>query len=276
MYIGAHVSMAGGLDKSIDRISAMDGNTLMTFASSPRSLQHKNPDPNQIKAYLKNKSDQKIGPHFFHGIYLVNLASGNKDLLKASINSLIFYQRLAGEIGAVGTIFHLGSHKGVGIAQSLDQIVQAVNYILDSSPKGTKLIFENAAGQGGTIGESFSDFAQIIARVGDKPKIGICLDTQHTFAAGIPLDTVLKTISDLGLLKYLSVVHVNDSKTDFGSHVDRHENLGRGKIGLANLRNFINQLTQRPTLNAIPLILEVPGKGDGPTKTDIDTLKSLL
>ncbi|MBI2587631.1 deoxyribonuclease IV [Candidatus Amesbacteria bacterium] len=272
MHLGAHVSIAGGFDKCLDRAVGLGANCLMTFASSPRSLSHKNFDLAQIKNYLVKKKLLEIGPHFFHAVYLVNLATGNKDSLRASTNSLIFYQRLAGEIGAVGTIFHIGSHKGQGLANCIDQIVQAVNFILDSSPKGTKLILENAAGQGGTIGENLQDLAQIIARVGDKPKISVCLDTQHAFAAGYNLDTILDKFDHTIGLKYLSVIHLNDSKTDFGSHVDRHANLGDGKIGLGPLKKFATD----PRLKTIPLILEVPGSGSGPRKTDIDTLKSLV
>lgn len=272
MFLGAHVSIAGGFDRCLDRTEDLGANCLMTFASSPRSLKTSPIPPQVIRKYLDKKAQTNIGPHFFHGVYLVNLATGNKDSLRASINSLIFYQRLAGDIGAVGTIFHIGSHKGRGLSGTLDQIVQAVNFILDSSPKGTKLILENAAGQGGTIGEKFEDLAQIIARVGDKPKIGVCLDTQHAFAAGYSLDTVLDKFDRAIGIKYLSVIHLNDSKTDFCSHVDRHANLGEGKIGKEVFKKFL----ANPLVRKGPIILEVPGDGNGPRKVDIDTLKSLV
>jgi len=273
MYIGAQVSIAGGFDKCLDRISDLGGNTLMTFASSPRSLRTKNISPVEIKKYLDKKAKLDLGPHYFHGVYLVNLASESKSYLKASMDSLIFYQQLASEINAIGTIFHIGSHKGRGLAETFNQIVAAINFILDSSPKGTKLILENAAGQAGTVGQNFEEFAQIISRIGDKPKIGICLDTQHAFAAGYELTKVLdKFDKDIGL-KYLNVVHLNDSKTDFASHVDRHENLGQGKIGLEVLKTFVND----PRLAKVPLILEIPGDDHtGPRKSDIDTVKKML
>lgn len=272
MYLGAHVSIAGGFDKCLDRAMDLGANCLMTFASSPRSLKTTPFPPQLISKYLNRKKQSDIGPHFFHGVYLVNLATGNKDNLRAGINSLIFYQRLAGDIGAVGTIFHIGSHKGRGLPGTLDQIVRSVNFILDSSPKGTKLILENAAGQGGTIGEKFEDLAQIIARVGDKPKIGVCLDTQHAFAAGYSLDMVLEKFDRAIGMKYLAVIHLNDSKSDFGSHVDRHENLGEGKIGEETLKKFLTN----PLVRKVPVILEVPGDGNGPRKVDIDTLRSLV
>ncbi len=273
MNIGAHVSIAGGLDKCLDRINNLGGNTLMTFASSPRSLQTKQFSPKEIQDYLSKKALMQTGPHYFHGVYLVNLASENKSHLKSSMDSLIFYQRLAGDIGAVGTIFHIGSHKGRGLADTINQIVAAINFVLDSSPKGIRLILENAAGQAGTVGATFDELAEIISRVGDRSKIGVCLDTQHAFASGYQLNTVLDKFDKIIGLKHLSVIHLNDSKTEFNSHVDRHANLGDGYIGLENLSLFAND----KRLTTIPLILEVPGLDhSGPRKQDLDTLKKML
>ena len=272
MHLGAHVSIAGGFDKCLDRISQIGGNTLMTFASSPRSLKFKAPNQTKINKYLEKKSKLDIGPHFFHGVYLVNLASDSKSYLRASIDSLVFYQQLAGEIGAVGTIFHIGSHKGAGLEKTIDQVVAAINYILDSSPKGVRLILENAAGQGGAIGEKFDELGRIISRVGDRSKIGVCLDTQHSFAAGYTLETALDKFDKVIGLKHLKVIHLNDSKSEFGSKVDRHANLDEGKIGKVSLAKFASD----SRLKTIPLILEVPGAGSGPRKTDIDTLKSMV
>lgn len=272
MYLGAHVSIAGGFEKSLDRIVDMGGNTLMTFASSPRQLSDAKVNPKSIELYKTKKNELKIGPHFFHGIYLVNLAHENKGYVKKSVESLGSYQKLAGEIGGMGTIFHLGSHKGQGLPKVIDQVVRAINEILDNTPKGITLYLENAAGQAGTIGSRLEELQEIIMRLGDKSKIGICLDTQHAFAAGYKLETLLGEFDRIINLKYLKVVHLNDSKTEFGSRVDRHENLGQGKIGLEALKNFVNQ----PKLVNIPIILEVPGEGAGPRKQDIDKLKALI
>jgi apurinic endonuclease APN1 len=273
MFLGATVSISGGFDKCIDRITKLGGNTLMTFASSPRSLKTRDFPQQELIDYQSKKKRYQIGPHFFHAVYLVNLASESHDYLKSSINSLIFYQRFAGKIGAVGTIVHIGSHKGRGLPETISQIVAAINFILDSSPKDTRLILENTAGHSGTIGATFDELAQIINRVGDKSKIGICLDTQHAFASGYPLDTAINQLAKSISLKHLSIIHFNDSKSDFNSHLDRHANLGQGKIGLENLKNFATD----PRLSDIPLILEVPGSGHtGPRKSDVDLLRALV
>ena len=274
MYIGAHVSIAGGFDKCIERASKLGANTLMTFASSPRSLKYQVPSDKVIEKYKAEKAKYEMGPHFFHAPYLVNLASGDKSYVNASRDLLISYQQLASQIGAVGTIFHIGSHKGAGFETNITQIVTAVNYILDSSPRGTRLIFENTAGQGGTIGVSFYELREIIDRIGDKPKIGICLDTQHAFASGISLDKMLDLFTHEVGLKYLATIHFNDSKTEFDSHVDRHENLGMGKIGKEALSKFAESCKLK--IKNCPLILEVPGDGDGPRKKDLDYLRKLV
>lgn len=272
MFLGAHVSIAGGFDNCIDRIIELGGNTLMTFASSPRSLKTKPLSPDLVKKYLEKKSEHQIGPHFFHGVYLINLASPSKSYLRASINSLIFYQQAAADIKAVGTIFHIGTQKLPHTRETLNQIVAAINYTLDSSPKGIKLILENAAGQGGAVGEKFEELSEIISRVGDRSKIGVCLDTQHSFAAGYNLDVLLDKFDRLIGHKYLTLIHLNDSKTELGSKVDRHANLGEGKIGLESLAKFV----QNPLIKNVPLILEVPGTGSGPRKEDVDVLKTLI
>ena len=273
MFLGAHVSIAGGFDKSLDRGAELGANVIMTFASSPRSLSHAAVPSEIIAKYLRNKKTSPISLHFFHGVYLVNLASGSRDYLQASINSLISYQQLAASIEGVGTIFHVGTCKGLKSADTISQIVEAVNYVTDSSPKGLRLILENSAGQAGSVGSDLAELGQIISRVGDKSKIGACLDTQHLFAAGYDLKTALDKFDRAVGLKNLSVIHLNDSKTEFSSHVDRHANLGEGYIGIDNLRTFV----QDPRLKKIPIILEVPGDAQsGPRKRDVDSLRSLV
>lgn len=266
MLTGAHVSVAGGLDKGIERAVEMGANTLMTFASSPRSLKFQVPSDKVIESYKQKKSKSKIGPHFFHAPYLINLASDDKKYTEASKDLLISYQQLAGEIGAVGTIFHIGSLKASSFETKIGQIVTSINYVLDSSPKGIRLIIEN------TVNFTLTQLREIIDRIGDKPKIGVCLDTQHAFASGIPLNKLLDQFAHEVGLKYLAAIHFNDSKTDFGSRVDRHENLGAGKIGKEALKEFVND----KRLANIPIIMEVPGGDDGPRKQDIDFLKKMI
>jgi len=250
-YLGTHVSIAGGFDKCITRASEMGANCLMTFASSPRSLQYKEVD---IGSY------QKIGPHFFHAPYLINLASPDPDYRRASIDLLVFYQKLNARIGGSGTIFHITPPPFGPLLQSIIEVQQ-------KSSDQVPIIIENSARF-----ESLK-ILDLIDNLKLKVKnFGVCLDTQHLFASGITLESALDKFNEQIGLHHLKVIHLNDSKTDFGSHVDRHENLGSGKIGLESIKKFVND----PRLKNIPFILEVPGAGDGPQKRDIDTLKSLI
>jgi deoxyribonuclease-4 len=270
--IGAHVSIAGGIDKSIERIVQMGGNVLMTFASSPRSLKTANIKPKTIEGYKTKKKEAGIKAHFFHAPYLINLAADSKTNLRVGLDCLISYQQLASAMGVDGSILHVGSHKGVGLPAKIDQVVRALNEALDSTPKGTKLFLENSAGQAGSIGADFEEISKIIDRLGDRSKVGVCLDTQHAFAAGYTLETIIEKFNKIIGIKYLNIVHFNDSKSEFGSHLDRHENLGKGTIGKESLKNFIND----SRLASIPFILEVPGDGNGPRKKDVDYVKDLI
>jgi apurinic endonuclease APN1 len=229
----------------------------MTFASSPRSLQKREFTIEEIENYLAKKRESNIGSHFFHAPYLVKLV-GKSDYVAASIDLLNFYQDIAEKISGAGTIFHIGD--------SNLQNVPAIQQIVTSHPK-VKLILE------GPANGSLEDLAKLIANCKlPTANLGVCLDTQHTFASGEKLETILDKFDQLIGLKYLSVIHLNDSKTDFGSKVDRHENLGQGKIGESILKSFIKD----PRIQHVPLILEVPGAGDGPRKEDIDKLKELV
>lgn len=240
MLVGAHVSISGGFSKCLERAREIGANCLQTFASSPRSLSQAEISESEIEKYLL---DPKM-PHFFHGVYLVNLASDKPDYIDASIKSLVSYQKLAAKIGAIGTIFHIGS----GPTDPTD----AIKKVLDQTPDNVKLILENSA----------RDNIDRLTKIQD-PRLGICIDTQHAWAAGHQFEELLS-------LPNICAVHLNDSKSDFGSKVDRHENLGQGKIGEQKLKEFIKKIKD------YSLILEVPGEGNGPRKQDIDMVKNML
>ncbi len=282
MLLGAHVSIAGGLDKAIDRGKAIGAACIQTFASSPRTLQFKPVTDEVITAYLSKRRQSSISLHVFHAIYLVNLASEKPDYIQASIESLILYQQLAGRIGAIGTIFHIGSHKGRGLDQVRLQVGQAIADISHASPEKTRIIIENAAGHAGTVGQTVDELGIIFDEVerahGDTSKLGLCLDTQHAFASGVDtrnseaLDIYLKSIDTKIGLNFLQVIHVNDSKTAVASHKDRHENIGEGILGIDGISHWLHH----PALCQLPFIMEVPGiDGDGPGKKDLEVLQRL-
>ena len=183
---------------------------------------------------------------------------------------------MAEKLGMKGTIFHLGSFKNSTEEKALKQVIEAIKEILGSSGQ-VNLILENSAGAGNLIGDSFREIGEIVRRVNDS-RVKVCLDTQHAFASGIDVKSqegLNKTLQEFDRevgLKNLIAIHANDSKTEFNSKRDRHENIGEGFIGLEGFRNIINH----PILKDIPFILEVPGEGSGPDTNNILRLKNLI
>lgn len=283
MLLGAHVSIAGGIDKAISRGEAIGANVIQSFASSPRTLQFPEYPESVIDAYLTARKHSSIACHVFHGIYLVNLASEKSDYVKVSMQSLIHYQQLASKLGVLGTIFHVGSHKGIGFNQVKDQVSQAIIEVIKQSPSNVALLLENAAGHSGTIGQTLDELVELIdliLKAGiDEKHIGFCLDSQHAFASGVDgrdktkLDLFLDSFDSRIGLSFLRVIHLNDSKTESNSHKDRHENLGEGILGRQGLQNWL----LHPRLTHLPFILEVPGiEGNGPGLADMNVLRSLV
>ena len=280
--IGGHVSIAGGFDKSIDRAVAIGANTLQTFASSPRSLSTTQFPEEVLDLYQQKKSAAGMESHFFHGVYLINLAHEKPDYVLASIESLNFYQALAGKIHGAGTIFHLGSHKGAGFAKVKKQITHAIEEVLIKTPDGVALYLENAAGQSGAIGADLSELRQLYDGITSpelRSKLRVCYDTQHGFSAGLDIRshkamtaTAAHIDNRLGI-DLIGVIHANDSMVELGGQRDRHENIGRGKIGAAGFTAFVHH----PAFRDLPYILEVPGTDkSGPQAADITALAALF
>jgi len=282
MQIGAHVSISGGFDKSIDRAVDLGAKCLQTFASSPRTLKFSPLESKTLELYLDKKEVNQMGPHFFHGVYLVNLATEKPQYLEVSIESLKNYQQTAGQIKGEGTIFHLGSHKGAGFDAVKNQIVKALEQVLKNTPDGVTLFLENAAGHKGIVGSQLNELGWLIGQIKSKElqsKLAVCLDTQHAFVSGYDLRTkegIGKLIQDadnaFGWNK-VKVIHANDSIPEFNSRKDRHQNIGEGEIGESGFKFLL----AHPKLKHLPFILEVPGTNkSGPRIEDINKLKSLI
>lgn len=274
-FVGGHVSIAGGLHHAIDNSLAIGGNCLQIFAGSPRLWFRKPFDSGDIEKFLSGIKNHHFGPVFIHALYLVNLASLGPDLFEKSINSLMMDLQNGARINSAGVIIHIGSHLGAGFDSVQDQLVAGLQRIL-ALTSGCDLILENAAGQNGKIG-SLTELSYLIEKVAD-PRLKVCLDTAHLFAAGLDLrsteetEKLLKELKSLKLLDRLVCLHLNDCASDLGSHRDLHANIGEGKIGLEGLKSFINH----QDLLHLPLILEVPGDDkQGPNLKNISLVKGL-
>ena len=277
MKVGAHVSSAGGLDKAIDRGQEMGAETIQIFVSSPQGWAFKPIAPPVIEKFNDKAAQSGIGPNFLHCIYLVSLGAPTEEHLQKSVGALTNYMQAAGEIGASGVIFHTGSHRGAGYDAVFDQAVGAMQEVLKASPEDVSLLIENSAGMGDHICSSFQEIGRLMKAVAS-PRVKVCLDTQHLFAAGyniVDKDGLERTMEEfdreIGRDK-LMAVHANDSKTPLASAVDRHENIGEGHMGVEGFRVIMGH----PAFRDIPFLLEVPGAdGKGPGKADVDVLKGI-
>ena len=277
MKIGAHVSTAGGISNAVARGQEIGCEAIQIFGSSPQTWAFKPVPGEQIELFKQGLADAGIGPVFLHAIYLINLGTPNKDNLAKGIDSLVNYMNLAADIGAAGVIFHPGSHGGRGYEAVLPQTVEAIKKVLDASPDGPCLAVENMAGMGQHIGARFDELGGILKAV-DSPRLKICLDTQHAFAAGYDLtniDGIQAMLDELDAgpgSANVAAVHANDSKRVCGSGVDRHDNIGDGFIGEKGFAAIMGD----PAFADVPFLLEVPGfEGKGPDRRNIDILKKI-
>ncbi len=279
--VGAHLSISGGFKQAVESIVEKGGNCLQIFSGSPRGWQMKLPSNEEAKVFKDLCEEKDVKPIFIHAKYLINLGSDKKRLVEISKQALIHDLRVGEMIGAKGVIDHLGSHQGRGWQASKQQLVRAIKDILRSTPKGIELMIENSAGQKGKFTSQLEEIRFLFQAVSSK-RLGWCLDSCHAWAAGYSLgkignsliqNDIVKEAERLKILDRLGCVHVNDSRDEFGSGRDRHENLGKGKLGLEGLGAYVNH----PQLKHLPMIIETPGfEGLGPDKKNLDILKSVL
>ncbi len=276
--IGAHVSVAGGLPKGIDRALELGAETIQFFLSPPQTWRFNPPKPEDAAAFVRRRTEAGLGPVYLHAIYLVNLAGPDQTILARSVESLVQYLRVGAQIGAAGVIVHLGSARGRPLPEARAQVAAAIRQILHQAPEGPALVLEHSAGMGESVGHRFEDLADILAAADSPDRVKICLDTAHLFAAGYPVadpDGLRRTLDEFDRLiglDRLVVIHANDSKVPLGSGVDRHENIGDGQIGLAGFRVILAE----PRLRDLPFILEVPGLDNkGPDRENVERLKQL-
>ncbi len=277
MKIGAHVGASGGLITAFERAHDIGAEAIQIFGAPPQMWRRRKIREEECEAFRAGMEETGIEPVFLHGPYLINLATDKPEQLVKSKDALTADVQLASGIGASGVIFHVGSHKGAGFEKVLPQMVAALQEVLDGTPDDAWIVLENSAGQGGSVGSKFSELGAIINKAGS-PRLKVCLDTEHAYAAGYNLadpkgmdDAMSEFDSEIGL-EQLVAVHANDSKIELGGGVDRHENIGKGYIG----RKGFEVIMAHPAFAELPLLLEVPGLDDeGPDKPNVKLLKSI-
>ncbi len=273
--IGAHQSISGGYTEALKRIKNIGGNCLQIFCSSPRGWTFTKINENQIKEFIKLKKELNINPIYFHASYLINLADEGK-IGQMSKLSLINELNLAEKLEIKGSIIHLGSYKNQISNIKYEILISNIKEVLKKTSEKSLFIIENAGNR--KIGQTLEEIAQIIKDI-DNPRIRLCLDTCHLFSNGYKfsnqseLDFFIDKLYKLNLINKLELWHLNDSRDNFNSGKDRHENIGKGKIGINEFKVLLNH----PKTKNYPFIIETPGfDNQGPDKKNLDILKSLI
>ncbi len=259
MRIGAHVSIAGGADKAIERQEQLGGSCGQIFAGSPQGWKVSGFDDAEAKEFAEGREQADQSPYAIHSTYLVNLATPKDDLLRKSLKCLQSELEAASKLGIEYVIFHPGAHTGAGRRTGVDNVIDAVGDL--DIPEGVTLLFENTAGKGTTVGKEFSALSRMVEET-ETNRVGVCLDTCHMYAAGYDIaeefDTVMSEVeTELGTGN-IQLLHLNDSKHPLGSEKDEHQHIGEGEIGEQGFRNLLDS-----ELGKTPKVLETPTNGKG-------------
>lgn len=278
MLFGAHVKQAGGLEAAIARGEARGLEVIQVFTQSPRRWAPTSRDTDALAAAAERRRASPVVLRWLcHATYLINLAAPDPHVYKRSRDCLVENLKVATAIGASGLVLHIGSHVGAGLDDRLPAVAAALRDAIEEVD-GCPILLENAAGAGGTVGRTFEELARVVDALDGDERIGVCLDSQHLWASGIPfgnveeMDAVVRSLDSLLGLERLQCLHVNDSKVPFGSNRDRHANLGAGDMGEEPLRAFLGH----PAVQGRPALLEMEGfGGDGADQADIKVARRL-
>jgi deoxyribonuclease-4 len=285
MNVGAHVRGGGKLIPSLEAGVEIGATSIQVFTQSPRMWKPSQYAPEVLAAYREAQATHPtITDTFCHATYLINLASANLELYEKSVACLTHNLSVARGMGSSGLVLHVGSHMGAGFDEVVRQIADAFERALeeaDPAPKGIPdcpILIENAAGSGGTVGRSLEEIEFLIDACNGDDRLGLCIDTQHLWASGVDYSSVAGTerlIKDIDKtigMERLRCFHFNDSKIEFGGNRDRHANIGEGTIGVKGLAPLVGH----PKIRNLPLLLEVPGSGEGPRAEDVVAARKVV
>ncbi len=276
--LGAHMSIAGGLDLAIERGAAIGCTAIQIFDKSNTQWAARPLGDAEVERFRTARTRAGIDPVVAHDSYLINLCSPDDALYARSIGAVVEELQRCRRLGVDCLVVHPGGHMGQGEEFGVRRMASAIDEIHGSLPgDGTEIAIETMAGQGTIIGHRFEQIAAILRGVKRPERLGVCLDTCHVFAAGYDLrtpkayaETMRRFDGEIGLER-LRVVHVNDSKKELGSRVDRHEHVGKGFLGLDAFRLLMNDAR----FLKVPLLLETP-KDEATCKEDVQNLTTLI
>jgi deoxyribonuclease-4 len=273
MRVGAHVSVAGGVDNAVDNQREVGGNCGQIFTHSPQVWQEPDVDDDEATAFREGTATHLDGPWVIHSSYLVNLCTPKEKLRERSIDSMQREVDAAGQLGIEYVNVHLGAHTGAGVEGGLDNAASALDEL--DVPADVTVLVESDAGSGTKLGGDFAHLAAVLDE--SSHDLGVCLDTAHAFAAGYDLSTpenvdkVVAEFDDTVGIEKLHCVHLNDSKHACGTNKDEHAHLGEGEIGVDGMRRVVNH----PDLRDLPFVLETPTENGRGFAWNIDRVHEL-
>lgn len=278
MRLGFHVSISGGFALSVQRAYELGCTCMQIFSRNPRGWTVKPIDRDDVAEFRKLRAQWDIGPVFVHTNYLINLASPRPDLFEKSIEQFVIDLERTEKLGAEYLVTHLGSASGREPAWMIERVAQALNLSMQLHSHKAMILLENTAGEKGDVGYELQQVREVIDRLRDSSRIGVCYDTCHGFAAGYDIRTK-KGVAALAAeidatvgLERLKGIHLNDCLREFGSRVDRHWHIGEGKIGDEGIRHFLMHRAFRD----IPKIMETPKQSDEDDPRNLRKVRSLL
>lgn len=277
MRLGAHISTAGGLSTCVPRAQAMGAECMQIFLSAPQRWQSPKHTDEQVDAFKRLVAEAGITPTYAHAAYLPNLAAADPAIRQRTIDNLSATVAWADRIGIAGVVVHVGSGRGQSVEDAVNQVASALEQVLANGTTGA-LLLENSAGSGEYLGSRFEQIGALIDALGNDPRLGLCLDTAHTFASGYDLrtaDGIARAVDEVAQFigtRRLLLIHANDSKVGLNSAVDRHANIGKGELGDAAFERML----AHPVLGQAAWVLEVPGYDNkGPDLQNLVDLKRL-
>ncbi len=276
--LGVHTSIAGGLHHSLERARALGCTTVQIFSHNPRGWVVKPILEEDVRKFQLLRRRFNILPVYIHTSYLINMSSWDRRLRKQSIDLLIIEMDRADMIGADFVVLHTGSASGRDRGLSRKRAIDALREVSHKGQWRAGLLIENTAGEKGDITSDIMSLSEILSGVSDAFMSGVCIDTCHAFAAGYRINDYKgirrfsRDIENHIGLSNIKLIHLNDSKGDIGSGIDRHEHIGFGRIGTRGLKRFI----QYPPFKDIPLILETPKKRESDDMKNLQKVRKML
>jgi deoxyribonuclease-4 len=268
------MSVAGGMALACERAREAGANVLQLFTKSERQWKARPLPPEEIAAFKARRAELKIGPAFAHDSYLINLASADTALWARSVEAMVEELRRAEALGLEFVVTHPGSPRDAGQIAGLRNLIRGLDETHRQTPGlRCRILLETTAGQGSTIGYSFDQLARLIQGSAHSDRLGVCVDTCHIFAAGYDIrdargyEAAFEELDRTVGLEKVEAFHLNDSKGELGCRVDRHEHIGKGRIGKEAFRLLMND----PRFARTPMVLETPKEDD----MDVKNLKLL-